>query len=126
MDRVVQTEFSKDYKGILTRAIISATVKAVAQYALQEEGSTASSIASIIVGAYSFASTAADVRIWTSLPKNFQVARFKKPENGNLSITPPASIPFNINIPACNNAIVYVRIIATQFVPTYEIIAFKD
>jgi len=34
MDRVVQTEFSKDFEVIMQRAIISATAKAVAQYAL--------------------------------------------------------------------------------------------
>ncbi len=126
MDRVIQAEFSKDYKGILTRAIISATAKAIAQYVLEEEGSTASSIASIVVAAYSFVSTAADVRIWTALPKEFQVARFKKPKDGKLTITPPGSIPYDIDISHCNNAIVYVKIIGTQFVPTYEVIAFND
>ena len=124
MDRVIQTEFSKDFGGILTRAIISATAKAVAQYALAEEGSSASSIASIVVAAYSFVSTAADVRIWTALPKDFQIARFPKPKNGKLKITPPGSIPFDIDIPGCNNAIVYVRIITNQAIPVYDVMAF--
>lgn len=124
MDRVVQTEFSKDFKGILTRAIISATTKAAAQYALSQNNSSAASILSIAVAAYSFASTAADVRIWTSLPKDFQVARFKKPENGKLKIIPQGSIPFDINLPACNNVIVYVRITTNQTQPAYEVMAF--
>ena len=124
MDRVVQTEFSKDFGGILTRAIISATAKAVAQYVLEEQGSNAASIASIFVAAYSFASTAADVRIWTALPKDFQIARFPKPKNGKLKITPPGSIPFDIDIPGCNNAIVYVRIITNQAIPVYDVMAF--
>ena len=124
MDRVIQTEFSKDFKGILTRAIISATAKAIAQYALAEEGSSAASIASIVVAAYSYASTAADVRIWTTLPKDFQIARFEKPKNGKLKITPPGSIPLDIDIPGCNNAIVYVRITANQATPVYEVMGF--
>ena len=124
MDRVVQTEFCKDFGGILTRAIISATAKVVAQYALEEQGSNAASIASIFVAAYSFASTAADVRIWTALPKDFQVARLPKPKNGKLKITPPGSIPFDIDIPNCNNAIVYVRIITNQAMPVYKVMAF--
>lgn len=124
MDRVIQTEFSKDYEGILTRAIISATAKAVAQYALTEQDSSAASIASIFVAAYSFASTAADVRIWTSLPKDFQVARFKKPKNGKLRITYPGSIPLDIDIPRCNNAVVYVRITTNQADPVYEVMAY--
>jgi hypothetical protein len=124
MDRVIQTEFSKDFGGILTRAIISATAKAVAQYALAEEGSSASSIASIAVAAYSFASTAADVRVWTALPKDFHIARFQKPKNGKLKITPPGSIPLDIDIPNCNNAIVYIRIITNQAIPVYDVMAF--
>ena len=117
MDRIIQTEFSKDYEGILQRAIISATAKAVTQYALSEQDSSGAAIASILTGVYSFVTTSADVRIWTSLPKNFQVARFRKPSNGKLKITPPGSIPFDIDIPNCNNAVVYVRITSSEAVP---------
>ncbi len=124
MDRVIRTEFSKDYAGILTRAIISATAKAIAQYALDKQDSSESSIASIFMAAYSYATTAADVRIWTSLPKEFQVARFPKPENGKLKVKRPGSIPFEINIPGCNNAIVYVRIINNQAEPIFEVMNF--
>jgi hypothetical protein len=124
MDRVVQTEFSKDYPGILTRAIISATAKAIAQYALEEQGSNAASIASIVVAAYSFASTAADVRIWTALPKDFQVARFPKPKTSKLKITPPGSFPLDIDIPQCNNAIVYIKIVNNQAVPICNVMTF--
>jgi hypothetical protein len=124
MDRVVQTEFSKDFGGILTRAIISATAKAVAQYALEQQDSSYASLASTLVAAYSFASTAADVRIWTALPKDFQVARLPKPKNGKLKITPPGSIPLDIDIPQCNNAVVYVKIITNQAVPVCNVMAF--
>jgi hypothetical protein len=124
MDRVVQTEFSKDFGGILTRAIISATAKAVAQYAIQQQGSNAATALSYAVAAYSFASTAADVRIWTALPKDFQVARFPKPKNGKLKIIPPGSIPLDIDIPQCNNAVVYIKIITNQAVPVCNVMAF--
>jgi hypothetical protein len=124
MDRVVQTEFSKDYPGILTRAIISATAKAVAQYALEQQDSSYASLASTLVAAYSFASTAADVRIWTALPKDFQVARLPKPKNGKLKITPPGSFPLDIDIPQCNNAVVYVKIITNRAVPVCNVMAF--
>ena len=124
MDRVIKTEFSKDFKGILTRAIISSTAKAVAQYALEKQDSSASSLASVFMAAYSYATTAADVRIWTTLPKNFQIARFPKPKDGILKISPPESAPLEINIPGCNNAIVYVRITANQAEPIFEVITF--
>lgn len=125
IDKVVQTEFSKDYTGILTRAIMSATVKAAAQYAITEQNSgSGAAIASIAMATYSFLSTAADVRIWTSLPKNFQVARFKKPKDGKLTITPSGPILLDIDIPECNNALVYIRIITDQAMPIYEVMTF--
>lgn len=124
MDRVVQTEFSKDFKGILTRAIVSTTAKAIAQYAIEKQDSSASSLASLFMAAYSYATTAADVRIWTTLPKDFQIARFPKPKDGKLKITPADAIPFEINIPGCNNAIVYVRITANQAEPIFEVMTF--
>jgi len=110
MDRVIQTEFNKDFKGILARAIISTTAKAIAQYALEEEGSSASSIASVLVAVYSFATTAADVRIWTTLPKDFQVARIPMPPDRLITIEPPGGQPLQLEIPACKNALVYVKI----------------
>jgi hypothetical protein len=124
MDRVIQTEFSKDYAGILARAIISATAKAIAQYALEKQDSSESSLASVFMAAYSYATTAADVRIWTSLAKEFQVARFPKPESGILIIKRPGSAPVEINIPDCNNVIVYVRIINSQAEPILEVMTF--
>ncbi|MDT8300509.1 MAG: hypothetical protein RQ760_03430 [Sedimentisphaerales bacterium] len=124
MDRVIQTEFSKDYPGILTRAIISATAKAIAQYAVEKQDSSKSALASILVAAYSYATTAADVRIWTSLPKEFQVARFPKPKDGKLKVKRPGSDSVEINIPDCNNAIVYVRITTDQAEPIFEVIDF--
>jgi hypothetical protein len=124
MDRVVQTEFSKDFGGILIRAIISATAKAAAQYVIQQQGGNAATMMSFAVAAYSAATTAADVRIWTALPKDFQVARFPKPKNGKLKIIPPGSITLDIDIPQCNNALVYIKIITNQAVPVYKVMAF--
>lgn len=124
MDRVIQTEFSKDFKGILTRAIISATAKAAAQYVLQQEGSTASTLASIGMAMYSFASTAADVRIWTTLPKDFQVARLSIPEDKVITIAPPGGGAVQVQIPPCNNALVYVKIPFKEAGITYDIMTY--
>ena len=124
MDRVIQTEFKKDFKGILTRAIISATSKAVAQYALSKNGDGGTQVASLLVAAYSFATTAADVRIWTTLPKDFQVARLDIPENRRITISPPGGQSFQIEIPPCNNSLVYVKIPFRQAKPVYDIISY--
>lgn len=124
MDRVIQTEFSKDFQAILIRAIISATAKAAAQYAFQQEGSTASMIASIGVAAYSFATTAADVRIWTTLPKDFQAARLKIPDDRTITIDPPGGTPIAVQIPPCKNALVYIKIPFKEAVVIYDVITY--
>ncbi len=124
MDRVVQTEFNKDFKGILTRAIMSATAKAVAQYALQKQDDSSAKLASVFVAVYSYATTAADVRIWTMLPKNFQVARLPMPPDRLVTVEPPGGESLQVEIPACKNALVYVRIPFTQAKLAYDLITY--
>ncbi|AQQ70653.1 hypothetical protein SMSP2_01009 [Limihaloglobus sulfuriphilus] len=121
MDRVVSTEFEKDFSIILARAVISASFKGAAQYALHREDSTLAAIMAI----YSAATTTADVRIWSSLPKNIQVARTQAPQNGILTINNPSGSGMRINIGDCKNAIVYVRIPFAGAEPVYNVIKFN-
>jgi hypothetical protein len=122
MDRVIHSEFKKDFESILTRAIISTTAKVAAQYVLSSQDSTAATIGSIMIAAYSFATNAADVRIWTSLPKDFQITKFPKPQNKILKITPLNSETFDIELPQCNNVLIYVKITQRNAKPVYNII----
>ena len=124
MDRVVQTEFSKDFKGILTRAIISATAKVVAQYATKVKDNSSARIVSLLATVYSYATTAADVRIWTTLPKNFQVASLPIPPDRLITIAPPGGESFPVEIPACKNALVYVRIPRKQTRQVLDLITY--
>lgn len=124
MDRIIQTEFKKDFDVILQRAIVSATVKALAQYAFESDNSSAGTTVAIVVAAYSFATNAADVRVWTTLPKDFQVARFQKPGNGMIKITPPGGTCFEVELENCSNAIIYVRIPTKLCPPVYEVMTF--
>jgi hypothetical protein len=112
MEHVIQTEFNKDFQGTLTRAIVSASVKAAAQYAIEQQNndSAGKSFLAIATAVYSYATTAADVRIWTTLPKDFQVARLQIPADRNIAIFSPEGVKLlDINIAPCNNAIVYVK-----------------
>lgn len=122
MERVIQTEFNKDFKGILMRAIASAVVKATAQASLSNQKN--GEWAALLMAAYSAATTAADVRIWSTLPKDFQIARCAIPENRKLQIFPAGNVPFEFNIPPCRNAIVYIRIINAGATPVCEVLAF--
>jgi hypothetical protein len=122
MDRVMHTEFKKDFEAILIRAIISTTAKAAAQYVLTSQGSTGADIASMMIAAYAFATNAADVRIWTALPKNFQFAKLQMPQNKTLKITPANGETFDIALPQCNNVLVYIKIITKGAKPVYDVI----
>jgi hypothetical protein len=125
MERVIETEFKKDFKGILMRAIASAAVKTAAQAVLSnDKNGDGGKLAAFLVAAYSAATTAADVRIWTALPKDFQVARFDMPKNSPLLIFTPGNTLFEVSIPPCTNAIVYIRIINAGASPVYEVMAF--
>ena len=122
MDSVVKTEFDKEFPAILTRAILSATAKAIAQAALEKNQD--SSTAAVFAALYSFATTAADVRIWTMLPKNIQLARLPIPADGAIELLAPGRPAIPVQIPDCNYAVVYVRIINDQLGPNIEIMAF--
>jgi hypothetical protein len=73
---------------------------------------------------YNFVSTAADVRIWTALPKDIQAARLVMPENGDLTLYGPTLTPIQVKIGNCKYAIVYVRMISTAHQPSIEIMTF--
>lgn len=124
MDRVIKTEFEKSYGAIFARAVASATTKAIAQYALyKEEGSVGSLLAAI----YAYATTQADLRVWTSLPKEFQLLRIAKPESGRIRINGASNTVFSgidIEIPGEGNSILYIRMIKPDVAPVWDIINF--
>jgi hypothetical protein len=122
MERVIETEFKKDFKGILMRAIASAVVKAAAQASVRDNDQYGIMTAAIAV--YSVATTAADVRVWSALPKDFQVARCAIPENRLLQVFAGGNTAFDVHIPPCKNAIVYIKIINAGASPVCEVLAF--
>lgn len=83
MDRVVQTEFQKRFPAVVTRSVASAAVKAVAQNELNKKGSP---IAALMGNIAAMATTAADTRMWQSLPGRFMVSRIERPADGVLAI----------------------------------------
>lgn len=108
MDRVIQTEFKKDFTGIVTRAVLSTVWKSYAQY---RAGAEYGHLGSLGVGLLQYATTQADVRMWTALPKDFQVARVPRPENGVLKLSDPmnGSEVFSVDLPPSQFVIVYVK-----------------
>jgi len=129
MDRVIQTEFAKSYDVTVRRAILSSATKAAINYAIQEQtkdnNSGLAAFVSVATVIYQIASTHADTRSWRTLPKEFQLARFKRPKNGNITITTSNSIFIkNIKIPKTQHTLIYVRIATTNAQASVKVIPF--
>jgi len=56
------------------------------------------------------ATTAADIRMWTALPKEFQVAKIAAPEGGSVIIATPGGKTYNVSVPKKRNSLIYVKI----------------
>jgi len=124
MDRVIQTEFAKEYPWIITRAIVAAGTKAAAQVAILQQNESSNQLAAAAVALYSWATTAADLRIWSALPRNFQVARIPMPADGKLDIRSPQGYTYPIVIHPCRYAIVYIKMVSALIEPTIEVTAY--
>ncbi|MDD2557301.1 MAG: hypothetical protein PHH87_03305 [Desulfuromonas sp.] len=124
MDRVVQSEFKKEFSGIVTRAVLSTALKSYVQY---EAGREYGDLGSLVAGLYQVATTQADVRNWTALPKEFQLARFERPANGILSFRAPeagTSEILSVNLPNAQFAIVYVKVPSAMAPAVGHVISF--
>jgi len=96
MDRVIQTEFKTRYPLIITRAVVSMLMKTYAQYLAQKHFGN---IGGLLAAVYQLATTAADIRMWTALPKEFQIAKIVTPAGGSVTIATPGDKAYNVSVP---------------------------
>jgi hypothetical protein len=122
MDAVVAAEFKKGLPLVVGRAVASAIAKGAMQYMAQRE---MGDLAGILAAGYSAISTAADQRIWSSLPKEFQLGVAPMPSDGKLVLRRPSGAEIVVPLPPCVNAIVCVRIPRADALPTAQVIAFN-
>ncbi len=106
IDRLVQTEFKKRFPGIITRAVVSAALKTAMQAALSKKQGTVGMLAG---AAYQLATTQADTRIWSALPKDFQAVRVPRPESGKLTITTANGAKVQVSVPDERFSLVHVH-----------------
>ena len=121
MDRVVQTEFKNEYDFILTRAIMCTLSKTYGQYQAQKKYGDWGGLAAAV---YQAATTSADLRIWTSLPKEFQVAKVQTPKNGSLTLSPPSGGDITVQVAPEKSSLVYVKIPTPKAPAVYDVIPF--
>jgi hypothetical protein len=120
MDRVIQTEFKKRYQAVVIRAVTSTVLKTAGQYMAQKQFGDLGGFAMAI---YQGATTSADIRIWSALPKEFQIAKVKTPGCGAITLTTPAGENYDVSVPNDRNSLVYVKIPAKGTRATLDVIA---
>jgi hypothetical protein len=99
VDAMVETDFDSRLPLIVTQEIISSAAKAAATWAASQAAynSSSNSTAGILVQiagiAYQAASTAADLRCWSTMPKQIAVLRVPTPADGRLELVREGGAP---------------------------------
>lgn len=93
MDRIIRAEFNSSMPGVLRQAILGAVFKNSLQYTIGEGLSFIDSdlamVGSLLGAFYQISQTEADLRTWSALPKEFQLARLEDVRGKTLCILPP-------------------------------------
>ncbi len=117
MDSVIAREFHDEWPAVLTRTLLASATKAVAGYALEraaeEHGELARAIARLVSIGYQVAVNRADLRSWTTLPKEFQFVRIENPPDGSL-ILRAGNEKRRVEIEPDQVNIVYVRSVSAS------------
>jgi len=116
VDGIVATDFKNELPVVITKTIVSTITKAVAAYAANEAarqagGDWAGLISQIGTAVYQMAVNIADERTWTTLPKEFQVARIPTPADGKLELATPNGMRTSVTLNPATVNVVYVKAI---------------
>ena len=95
VDRLVKTEFDVYFRGALPREIIRAVARVGVQIALgavrdsisDDNTRLALTLVQLGTAAYGFATTDADIRSWTTLPKKVYMLDLPRPADGAVTVT---------------------------------------
>jgi len=101
MDSVIAQDFKSELPSIITKTIAATVIKGTAGYALnemanQQGGSTAGLISQIGTALYQLSVNIADLRTWTTLPKEFQICRIPTPPDRKVELRAAGSSQHSI------------------------------
>jgi hypothetical protein len=117
MDGVVALDFKNELPVVITKTIAATVTKAVAAYAVNEAANQqsweAGLFAQVATAGYQAAVNIADERTWTTLPKEFQVARVPTPANRKIDLTTPNGMKTSVTVGDGTVNVVYVKSINT-------------
>ncbi len=121
MDRVVQAEFKKRFKIILTRAILGAIAKVSAQYFANK---SLGDLGSFAMAIYQFSTISSDTRSWRSLPKQFELIKTQLPADGKVDIKDNNGHSLILQVPKDKNSVIFLRKPSMQARLNYQIFSF--
>lgn len=124
VDRYAATEFRAGYNAVVGKAIASATVKAIAQVAVnaavEDQGPLAKLLGAVANVGIS-ASTRADTRMWHVLPHSIGVASLPRPADGRLLIAAGSGTAFDVTLPPTPFALVTVKTVSSGAPPAIHV-----
>ena len=118
MDRVIQVEFKKRFPGVVTRAVVSSAVKAIAQNEVNKQNPLFGLVANVV----SMATTGADVRSWRGTPGRWSLARFNGGAADSAVTVETPQGPVEVNVPSSGSHLIYVRAISSNTKPVVQVI----
>jgi len=110
MDSIVKLDYQNELPVVITKTIAATITKAVAAYAANEAarqagGDMGGLLMQITTAVYQMAVNIADTRTWTTLPKEFQVARFPTPADGKLDLIAPNGLRASVVLDGVTNVV---------------------
>jgi len=112
MDSVVANDFKNEWPVVVSKTLIGTATKAIvqasAQKSLDHAGLVGSLVGKVGLTALNAATTHADTRVWSSLPKEFQYARVNTPADRQLIVAAGNDSHTITLVPGAVN-IVYVK-----------------
>lgn len=112
IDSMIAHEFKKNLPVIITKTLIGAGTKAAIAYGLNkatESNAVANIVTRVATTAYQVGMNQADLRAWTTLPKQIQYARLKTPESGQLTLTTPSGPSTTVSVEPGQANVVMVK-----------------
>lgn len=86
MDAIIQEEFDNELALVVTKTLLSAAGKAAAQYFAAQAAGDFGVLVNIGGAIYQSLTNDADLRTWTTLPKQIKIARMETPADGVVTV----------------------------------------
>lgn len=113
LDRVIARDFEDEKPAIITRTLVSTLAKGAAAFVANEAASQQDeglgALIRVATLAYQASVNIADTRSWTTLPKEFQIARIPTPPDRRLQIIEGNQPPVAVTVEDGLVHLVYVR-----------------